>query len=244
MTTLPAKRTPAADSEVNEKAPIVRAVCLAALESLESTRQKCLFAGVVMLEAKNGTEHGKFMDWVTGIVPEISARTARSWMLAAGNVLRALNMAGSLEVDSEVMSLSEVLGSVDEIGLSDQAKEWRQLWFGFLEDKTIKDCLNLALVDGDESYRALNGKTAGGSGGDRKDFALFAARKLAHLGSHLSHWGGMDETQRTEARAVVLAAITGDSLKLRGRSDNFVFEAWPEDVCRAAFDALKGRLRK
>jgi hypothetical protein len=61
---------------------------------------------------------------------------------------------------------------------------------------------------------------------------LFVAVKLKDMGVHFSHWNGMTEAQKTEAKTALMAAITGEPMNLRKR--NFNFTVWPEEICEVA----------
>jgi len=247
--------------------------CLDALNTVHLAGQKCLFAGHLLAEWKAKCPHGNFLRIRKQAIPEISPDTAERWMRAAANVLKALpppplveearEVARNLEVspprpsppeeekatcdiEVEIISISEMLTrSPDE--LPAPARAWRQAWLDLTERKSIKDCLGGVLVDGDEDHRivrAINGATKGGKGGDRKDFALHAAMKLRHLGTHLSHWESTTETQRTEIKTLITAAILGDEAKLRGRHvETITFSAWPAEVCRTVQEAIRERLK-
>lgn len=215
----------------------LRTVVMDALSSVDDARQKCMAAGQFLNELKEAHKHGDFMELVARTVPEISERTARDWMRAAANVLKALPM-GAIDIEASV-----ILNTPDA-ELTEEQLEWKQGWFDFTNGKTIKECLNGVIVDGDEPHRidrAINGKTKGGSGGDRKDFPLFSAVKLKDLGVHLSHWKNMSEAQRTEVKTTLMSAIAGESVTIRKRTFNF--EIWPEELCEVAREAITARLK-
>lgn len=217
----------------------LRAVCIAALEAVENAVQKCLAAGQMLNEFKAALPHGGFLDWRAKNLPEISEDTAQRWMRGAANVANALP-----PVDSAIEIEASVILSTPDAELSPVALEWKQAWFDFTADKTIKECLSGVFVGGDEDHRidrAINGKTKGGTGGDRKDFPLFVAVKLKDMGVHFSHWKGMTEAQKTEAKTAVMAAIKGDAINLRKR--NFNFAVWPEEICEVALEALRARMK-
>lgn len=216
----------------------IKQLCLDALKACDNAAQKCLAAGQALNEAKAVYGHGDFMETVAKLVPEISHKTATTWMRAAENITHALPpLDGTINIES----ISELLSTPDS-ELNAAAREWKQGWFDFTADKTIKECLNGVLVEGDADHRidrAINGKTKGGSGGDRKDFPLFVAVKLKDMGVHLGHWKNMTETQKTEAKTALIAAITGDSMNLRKR--NFNFELWPDEICDVVAEAIRAR---
>jgi hypothetical protein len=223
-----------------------RTACLEALASLEKASSKCLLAGHMLNALKDETPHGEFMKVVERILPEITDQTANIWMRAAANVARALPAPPAIDVEGEVTPWDML--SMPDSELGEEGRKWKQQWFAFMEDKTIKECLEGVFVYGDEGHRvdrAINGKTKGGAGGDRKDFPLFVAVKLKDMGAHFKHWGGMSETQRMESLDVVRAAILGDEAMLRGRGrkEPFKFAGWPEEVCQVAMETLKERLK-
>lgn len=217
----------------------LKQLCLDALHACENAAQKCLAAGQALNEAKEYS-NGDFMETVAKLVPEVSHKTATTWMRAAANIARALPpMPDCLDIES----ISELLSTPDS-ELPAEALGWKQGWFDFTADKTIKECLNGVLVEGDDDHRidrAINGKTKGGAGGDRKDFPLFVAVKLKDMGVHFSHWAGMTETQKTEAKTALVAAIKGEPMNLRKR--NFNFAVWPDDICEVALEALRDRMK-
>lgn len=216
----------------------LRPICLEALEACENASQKCLAAGQALNEAKEIC-NGDFMDLVAKELPEVTHRTATTWMRAAANIAKALPpVPDSIDIEA-----SAIL-TLPDAELSDEAREWKQQWFDFTADKTIKECLNGVFVEGDEAHRvdrAVNGKTKGGAGGDRKDFPLFVAVKLKDMGVHFSHWSGMNTTQKAEALNALKSAITGEPINLRKR--NFNFTPWPDEVCELALEALKARMK-
>lgn len=230
-----------------------RKVVLDACFSLEEARQSCLAAGHALIEAREaldrrglGAGEDGFTEWVKKTIPEITLRTAQLWMRAAANVARALPPVPA--DDSIDVEVSEILTKPEE-ELTPDERKWRQQWLDFTKDKTIKDCLDGVLVDGDEGHRvdrAINGKTKGGAGGDRKDFPVFVMRKLKEVGSHLGHWDGMDANQRNEVLTVFTAAILGEFCSLHGRKTGKAkFECgWPEEVCESVMAVLKKRVRR
>jgi hypothetical protein len=168
----------------------VRTAVIAALQSVDSARQQCVIAGHMLLETKEAMQHGDFEDWVAQNIPEISLRTAQTWMRAAANVSRALSFGDSIEIEATVIPISKLLSApIDELPAG--ALEYRQAWFDFTADKTIKDCINACVVDGDPDHRmdrAMNGKIKGGTTDrdDRKAFEVFTATKLAHITTFLT----------------------------------------------------------
>ena len=168
----------------------LRSAVLDALQSVEFAKQKCILAGQMLLDEKLKIDHGDFQAYIAKTIPEISYDTAKVWMRAAGNVAKALPPM-TIDVESEV-SVSSILSTPDKDLTTDQLK-YKQAWFDFTADKTIKECLNSVMVYGDDSHRvdrAINGKTKGGKGGtkvaDRKEFERFTATKLGHITTFLT----------------------------------------------------------
>ena len=222
-----------------------------ATEAVDGARQKCLAAGALANEAKARCDHGDFMDWAERNLP-VKHRTLSVWMNAAANVCRAI--ANRQAPGTEVIDVeASFIISAADADLTEGQREWRQAWFDFTADKTIKECLAGVFVDGDEDHRvdrAVNGKFARGAGGsgDRKDFADFSLRKLRHLNTFFGSWQSMTERQRTEIKDEFAAAICGEEFKLRGRpgEDHTTpvrFDPWPEDVCEVAMEAIRARLK-
>lgn len=239
----------------------VRELVNAALKAAGEASQKCLAAGQALNEMRerlaqprvNGrfeeTGGNGFEDWIRQNIPDVGLTTARTWMRAAANVVKALPpapAAGDI-IDVEAISVSSILSTPSD-ELPEEARAWRQTWLDFTSHKTIKECLAGVFIDGDADHRvdrAINGKMKGGAGGDRKDFPLFVARKLRDAGVHMGHWEGMSAAQHNEVCAVVLAAISGDEVLLRGRNAGkpMAFEAWPLEVCAVVADACRERLK-
>ena len=166
----------------------LRTVVIDALQSVESAKQKCILAGQMLLDKKDLMDHGDFETFVAQQIPEVSIQTCRTWMRAAANISRALP---PMTVDVEV-TVSQVLSRPDA-ELTDEQRKYKQAWFDFTADKTIKECLNSVTVYGDDAHRvdrAVNGKTKGGKGGekaaDRKAFEKFTATKLGHITTFLT----------------------------------------------------------
>lgn len=168
----------------------LREAVIDALQSVEFAKQKCILAGQMLLDEKTRIGHGDFEQHVTKLIPEVSIQTVRTWMRAASSVAKALPPM-TIDIQSEV-SVSTILSSPDKDLTKDQLK-YKQAWFDFTADKTIKECLNSVMVYGDDSHRvdrAINGKTKGGKGGDkvsdRKEFERFTATKLGHITTFLT----------------------------------------------------------
>ena len=165
----------------------LRPTIIEALGSVENARQKCLIAGQRLNEEKKRLEHGDFLAELAREIPEITVRTAQSWMRAAGNIYKALPEP-VIDVESTV-TVSDML-TLPDSELTAAQKKYKQSWFEFTADKTIKECCAGVFVDGDEAHRvdrAVNGKTKGGVGKqkDRKAFEKFTATKLDHITTFL-----------------------------------------------------------
>ena len=173
-------------------------------------------------------EQDKFDGWLELNCPEIPRTTAYRWMEVAGKVFKHLRLGAPLSAQ-----------------LADTQSAAYELLTEYICGKTMRDCLASAVVEGDDSQRALNGAQKGGSRGeDRKDWPLFVARKFRDISTHLSHWETMNETQRTEAKQIVRNMILGEETKLSGRNEIIKANTvWPEELCRAAKEALNERLR-
>jgi hypothetical protein len=222
--------------------------CILANETVKKAVEKCVFAGHALIEWKNGYEHGTFLEMLEKL-QEVSVRTAQRYMVAARNVTKAIGEPPVNESGHEGLTITEILETADD-ELPADLREWKAKWFTFLTRRTVNECIAGVMVDGDEAHRierAINGSTKGGAGGDRKDFSMFVARKLGHACAHLGHWEGMTESQRSEIKLVVAAAIGGGEqmLKRDGKTQWVKFEeGWPEEVCVAALEAIKDRLKK
>lgn len=161
-------------------------MALEAIASIEDAKQKCMAVGQRLNEIKEKCEHGDFLNRLKNCLPEISSDSANRWMRAAANIIKALPPA---PIDIEV-SISTILATADKELTADQRK-YKQDWFDFTENKTIKECLNSVTVYGDDAHRvdrAINGKTKGGIGKqkDRKAFEKFTAEKLRHITTFLT----------------------------------------------------------
>lgn len=186
----------------------VRTAVLNALNAVDSARQQCVIAGYLLTETKAALPHGDFEDWVATNIPEISHQTATTWMRAAASVAKALDFGPTIDVESISIPISKLLSApLDE--LPEAAHEFRQAWFDFTADKTIKDCINGVTVDGDPGHRvdrAINGKLKGGTRGeDRKAWDKFIASHLSDVTGLLGcnekdrekRWTHMTPLQRT-----------------------------------------------
>jgi hypothetical protein len=155
----PSKKTSELRSLISDH---VKQLCREATEACEDASQKCLRAGQALLELKATFGHGDFMEVAAREIPNVTHRTLTTWMRAAENITRAL---GPVDGAIEIESFSEILSTPDD-ELPQHAREWKQQWLDFTADKTIKECLNGVLVEGDEAHRvdrAINGKTKGGA---------------------------------------------------------------------------------
>jgi hypothetical protein len=180
----------------------VQRVVRAAIASVEESRQKCLLAGQMLFEVQKGLATGQFDVFVQTYLPEISVRTAYNWAKAAGNVAKALPQ--YIDVESS-LQVSGFL-TLPDAELTDAQLKYKQAWFDFTENRTIKECLSGVFVDGNDAVsaaRAINGKTKGGVGmqPDRKAFEKFTATKLKHITSFL--------TVQTKAAGTGQKRVTG-----------------------------------
>lgn len=185
------------------------------------------------------------MPWVAKHIPEIHHDTANAWMRAATNVAKALKFGDSIEIEATVIPLSKLLSAPIE-ELPEGAHEFRQAWFDFTADKTIKDCINGVMVDGDPAHRidrAINGKMKGGyRGEDRKAFDTFIAVKLSHITSSLVLKRQMPGTATTvfstwrKLPAAQQAAI--------GTAFAAELEMWPSWLVEVIADKAKQELKK
>lgn len=242
-------KSPTAHPAVTLNIPRIRAAVDAALVATENARQKCLVAGQMLNEVQSHLPHGEFQHWIEKHLHHVPYVTAARWARAAGNILKALPEV-TIEVESEAISVSEILSTPDD-ELSAAARKYKQSWFDFTGKKTIKECLNGVFVDGDEAHRvdrAVNGMTKGGVGKqtDRKDWPLFVAVKLSDIGAHLRHHGRMSAVQKSELEQILRAAILGDDLRLsRGQKGRlFRFATWPDELCEVMLETLKERLKQ
>lgn len=211
----------------------LREVVLDAIHAIHRSARKAITAGQALNEARSKvtqprgrdgqfhpTDSDGFMEWLEKVVPEIPGRTARRWMEAARNILKALPASPDDAqkpnrpdyIDIEGIPISEVI-SRDANDLSDAARAWRQTWLDFTQSRTIKQCVEGLFLDDDDiaSRRlrnAVNGLTARGAGGsgDRKDYPTFVARKLKEMTGHLvaranrraaPHYRNIDGDQKT-----------------------------------------------
>ena len=271
-------KSPKLHDAILDVGAVIKSLREAVLKALTSTNlavRDCLAAGQALNEARDAFrrrrgEGGEFAEWDDGSgwqefveknIPEVHYTTAWRWMAAAANVFTVVedktyeigDSPGDRVIDVEGIPVSEMLNTPDD-ELPKGAREWKQAWFDFTANKTIKQCLAGVFVDGDDESRSkhvFSGLTArgAGGGGDRKDFAKFTLKKLAHLSTFFGGWEGMPERQRTEIKDEFAAAICGQEFKLRGRTGSektpmTAFTPWPEDVCEVALDAIRARLKK
>jgi hypothetical protein len=188
---------------------------------LQGARDQVLLVGFLLMEQRTAlfgnrqnNQHTEDSDrwsiWLEKNCPEISVRTAYRWMDAAERSALAIGSGPIIEIDAQTMPFSSLL-SMAEDELSVQGRELRQLWFDFIQDKTINDCLN-AVIDGEKDphaiTRAHNGKHAknAGGGGDRKNFVGFTGVALRKLTTFFSH-------KLTPAEQAKIVASTGAALE-------------------------------
>jgi hypothetical protein len=178
---------PATTRHAPPPASPLRTAILAALEAVEGAKQRCIYAGQMLLDEKTQIPHGEFHEHIARVCPEVHYETCRVWMRAAGNISKALP---PMVIDVETVSVSQVLAAADADLTPDQRK-YKQAWFEFTADKTIKQCLDSVTVYGEPAHRvdrAVNGKIKGGVGmqKDRKAFEKFTAIKLGHITTFLT----------------------------------------------------------
>ena len=226
-----------------------------ALSAADNAVREAVKAGAALLQVKESLEHGEFEAWCDKAVP-VSQRTIRVWMQLCTEVpsqaLRGddrfqLGAGGVIEVEGQSVTVDMLLTAPEE-ELTDAQREGRQLLMDFTANKTIRQCLAGIVVEGDEPHRlkrAANGRNARQTRGeDRKDWPLFALNKLKDLDAHLSHWDSMTESQRTELKAVVRAAVIGDSVTLAKRPGaTRTFEAWPKELIMVLSETCRELLR-
>jgi hypothetical protein len=87
-----------------------------------------------------------------------------------------------------------------------------QILLEYISGKTMQECLQGVIVEGDPEHRltrAQNGMAKGGAGGDRKDWPGFIETKLRHINEHLSHWDNFSGPQIERTQTVFKVVITG-----------------------------------
>ena len=169
-----------------------------ALASFETSRQKCLIAGQMLIEVKPSIPHNQFQNYIERNFPKIVYRTAARWMAAAENITKFLPPPTGLAVDISVLL------TTDAAKLSPANAKYKQMLLDLNGNTTLKDAANGVFNEGDEAHRitrAVNGKTKGGKGTvDRKDFPTFIGRKLSDLSTHLRGYQqfSVPQLERTE----------------------------------------------
>lgn len=157
-----------------------------ALNSFESSRQKCLVVGQMLCEIRPHLAHGDFGAYVYHNFPKLGTRQANRWMAAAENIVKFLPPPDALNIEVSVLL------TTDSAKLSAPEAKYKQMLLDLNGNTTLKDAANGVFNEGDEAHRitrAANGKTKGGKGNvDRKDFPLFIGKALRVLSSHLSHY--------------------------------------------------------
>jgi hypothetical protein len=219
-------------SKVSQTGPGANRINEAYVDAIQSIVQKAVIVGQLLIEQrdammtchrgkssewndKNKPDNDQFGKWLSTNCPAIPQRTAYRWMELADRVSRVIRGIGvglptsqCIDIEGVEMPLSQALTAPVE-DLPEQAREYRQAMFDFVDGKTMKDCLAAVLVEGDEVHRvsrAGNGKAKGGTRGeDRKDYATFAARKIAHLTTFLE--ANLDQVQQAKIIASFDAGI-------------------------------------
>jgi len=165
--------------------------------------QKAIIVGFLLIDTKAAVSHGSFKDWIRKTLPEISYDTAHRWTCAAERVAKVLKLQSTY---GDGLLLSDVL-SADQKDLPWEARAARQSFEEYIAGKTIKELMGV-VVEGDDASRiarAHNGRTLGGSGGDRKAWHKFIGEKLADVSSHMGHWKNFTPAQieYTESRLAI-----------------------------------------
>jgi hypothetical protein len=165
----------------------IRSAISEALLAADVAIRKALRVGQLIGEAKPLVGHSNFQSWIEKEFPQISYDTANRWSQMAANVTLACG------VDPAKLSLplSAILAAApDSLPATERAAQ--QLLLDFTANKTIKECMQAIVVDGDEAYRltrAHHGRTKGGyHEEDRKDYPKFIAYHLSDVSAHLKSW--------------------------------------------------------
>lgn len=226
---------------------IIREATLDALAAGYTAAQKAVVVGHYLLAKKADLEHGQFEAWRAKTIPELPESTAQRWQTAAMRSAKAALTGyapaqienGVIEVDGEVISISQVL-TTPEQELSKSAREAKQLLLDFCADKTIKDCLSAVVNDGDADSRitrAANGKSKGGSNGeDRKDWPAYIGRHTSDITFLIggkeknkeTRWKGMTAGQREKIQDAFTTALGN----------------WPTGLLEHIANAAKEELKK
>ena len=222
----------------------LRAAVLAALSAVENAKQLCMMAGQMLLDEKARLEHGDFDAFVAQTIPEVSVQTCRVWMRAAGNIVKALPEA---VVDVETVSISQILSKPDA-ELTPAQRKYKQAWFDFTADKSIRQCLDSVTIYGEPAHnvdRAVNGKTKGGKGSDaapdRKAFEKFTATKLGHITTFLT----VQKKSAASGRKQIMGPRTLSPVQQNaiGAAFTHSLEKWPTWLLEILADKIKTESR-
>ncbi len=186
----------------------IREACLAAKRATEEAVQKALFSGqllnekrdelmaqssekLVAWQSRTKADEDKFSNWFEQIVPEVHYTTAYRWMNAASRVFASLKISDVIDVEAVKIPFSDVISKPADC-LPESAQKAQQLFLDFTANKTLKECLEGVLLEGDPDKRiacAANGLRSGGTNDldDRKNYPMFAARKLQNLTTYFEH---------------------------------------------------------
>lgn len=197
---------------VSSDVTIIRQAYQSAQSAAEDAVQKAVACGQMLREVKDRLPHGQFLVWLNTNLPEIDRTRAWRWMEAAERMIAASGVDVKLLTlpGETAMTLSQVM-SADAASLPEPARHAQQLMLDFMAGKTIKDCLEGVIVEGDDAHRitrAHNGASLGGHRGeDRKAFAEFVGRKLSQMNTHLHSWPSMPAEQKEDIKTKIAAAM-------------------------------------
>lgn len=198
----------------------------------------------------------KFATWLEENFPDIPTRTAYRWMAASERAIDAVGaLGGRKRLLLEDLSLSDILGATEaELAeMPEAALEWRQTFFDFTQDKTMKDILEGVLLKEENPVsitRAMNGKHAPGAGHngeDRKDWQVYLGRNLIAVGKHLDTYERkVEEDPAASAKmyALLESAVGGGKVRIDARGETREVAGWPRSVCEMMAEILKERLKR
>lgn len=222
--------SPAKLARVDSRLENLRAALDEADAAESVSNHKRLIAGCWLWEEQfrrfpsNANQHSgedeKFGAWLKVNCPKHKHAKLARWMRGARNVLlTAFKLRSPLiEIDGidgrvQTLGFSQML-SLPPAELSDQARGYRQQFFDFTADLTMKECVDGAFDGDDESRmtRAHNGRTKGGRGGDaasdRKDYGFFFGVHMLVLSKHVQDFDRLKD-KRPAQRAEIDAALRG-----------------------------------
>ena len=201
-----------------------------------------------------------FENWAAQICDAKSRTTLYRWMAAAERVIKFLlnKQPGDpcpttlLSDDGYVLISQVLIGSADFLkALPAGTQSFRDQFDAFLQDKTLS-AVSIGALEGQVNPHditlAANGKKRGGTNktDDRTDTPYFTAQYFQTFSTRLERWDILPETQRTEIKGIVHAAILGDEVQLanRQRAAHFQFTPWPEELRAIAREAIREAGRK